>query len=116
MGIQRFDLGPRMCQAVKHGDTVYLAGQVALDAGGESVTKQTENVLQRIDHYLAEAGTDKSKILSATIWLANISTFNEMNAVWESWIDLSNPPVRACVEATLAAPKFTVEIMVVAAA
>lgn len=116
MGIARFEIGPRMSQAVKHGDTVYLAGQVAFDAPDESVTNQTENVLQRIDHFLEEAGTNKSKLLSATIWLSDISTFNEMNAVWESWIDLENPPVRACVEATLASPKFSVEILVVAAA
>ena len=115
MAIERMNIGPRMSQIVKHGDTVYLAGQVAFDAPGESVTKQTENILARIDGLLAEAGTDKSKLLSATIWLSEIRAFDEMNAVWEAWIDLDNPPVRACVQAILAAPSFTVEIMVVAA-
>ncbi|MEM7542975.1 MAG: RidA family protein [Pseudomonadota bacterium] len=115
MSIERLEVGPRMSQAVVHGDTVYLAGQVAFDAKGESVAEQTKNILSRIDNFLAAAGTDKSKLLSATIWLADISTFNEMNEIWDAWIDPQNPPVRACVEATLAAPVFTVEIMVTAA-
>ncbi len=115
MSIERKQLSSRMSQIVKHGDTVYLAGQVAFEASGESVTKQTQNVLERIDALLREAGTDKSKLLSATIWLSEIRSFDEMNAVWEAWIDAENPPVRACVQGILAAPKFNVEIMVVAA-
>ncbi len=104
-----------MSQAVIHGDTVYLAGQVAVDAPGESVAAQTTDVLARIDALLAEAGTSKSNLLTATIWLSDMGTFNEMNGVWDAWIDLENPPARACVESTLAAPQFTVEIGVVAA-
>jgi enamine deaminase RidA (YjgF/YER057c/UK114 family) len=104
-----------MSQIVVHGDTVYLAGQVALDAPGASVADQTRDILQRIDQFLAEAGSSKSKALAATIWLSDMDTFNEMNEVWDAWIDSDNPPARACVEARLAAPQFTVEIMVTAA-
>ena len=105
-----------MSQAVRHGGVVYTAGQVAQGAPGESVAAQTQDILARIDSLLAEAGTDKSKALMATIWLADIATFNEMNEVWDAWVAPGNAPVRACVEAKLAAPKFTVEIQVVAAA
>ncbi len=115
MTIKRHHAGPRMSQIVEHGDTVYLAGQVAQDAAGESVTNQTKNTLERIDNLLAEAGTSKSNLLSATIWLADIRTFDEMNAVWDAWIDSANPPARACVEAKLALPKYTVEIGIIAA-
>ena len=115
MSIKRLHKGPRMSQVVKHGDTVYLAGQVALDAKGGTAADQTKNILDRIDGLLAEAGTDKSKLLSATIWLADIGLFNEMNEVWDAWIDPENPPARACVESKLAAPDFTVEIGVIAA-
>lgn len=105
-----------MSQVVKHGGTVYTAGQVAQGAPGESVAAQTRDVLGRIDALLADAGTDKSKALVTTIWLADMSTFAEMNEVWDAWIDPDNPPVRACVESKLAAPRFTVEIQVLAAA
>jgi len=116
MSIERLQKGPRMSQAVKHGGTIYLAGQVALDAKGGSAADQTRNILDRIDALLAEAGSNKSKLLSATIWLADIALFNEMNQVWDGWIDADNPPTRACVESKLAAPDFTVEIAVIAAA
>ena len=116
MSIQRLHKGPRMSQVVKHGDTVYTAGQVAQRAPGASVADQTRDILARIDELLAEAGTDKSRLLSATIWLADIATFDEMNGVWDAWIDPDNPPCRACVQSTLAAPQFTVEIGVIAAA
>ena len=115
MAIQRHHAGPRMSQIVEHGSTVFLAGQVAMDAPGASVTDQTKNVLARIDGLLAEAGTSKSNLLSATIWLADIATFNEMNAVWDAWVDSANPPVRACVEAKLALPEYAVEIGIIAA-
>ena len=104
-----------MSQMVIHGNTVYLAGQVARNAGGRSVTEQTRDVLQLIDGLLAEAGTNKSKLLTATIWLADIATFDEMNAVWDAWVSPGNTPCRACVQSKLAAPQYTVEIMVVAA-
>jgi enamine deaminase RidA (YjgF/YER057c/UK114 family) len=113
MTIQRIDPGPRMSQAVVHGDTVYLAGQVG--APGESVTAQTEAVLAAIDSLLARAGSDKSKILSATIWLADMADFAEMNAVWDRWVDGRDPPARATGEAKLAGPDYKVEIIVVAA-
>jgi enamine deaminase RidA (YjgF/YER057c/UK114 family) len=104
-----------MSQVVVHGKTVYLAGQVAQEAPGASVADQTRDILQRIDKYLGEAGSDKSKLLAATIWLADMDTFSEMNKLWDAWVDPANPPARACVEARLAAPQFTVEIMVTAA-
>lgn len=113
MTIQRLDPGPRMSQAVIHGDTVYLAGQVG--APGESVTVQTKAILASIDALLARAGSDKSKILSATIWLADMASFGEMNAVWDAWVDPANPPARATGEAKLATPDYRVEIIVVAA-
>ena len=115
MSIERSDVGARMSQMVIHGNTVYLAGQVARNAGGRSVTEQTRDVLQLIDGLLAEAGTNKSKLLTATIWLADIATFDEMNAVWDAWVSPGNTPCRACVQSKLAAPQYTVEIMVVAA-
>lgn len=115
MSIKRIQTATRMSQAVVHGNTVYLAGQVAADAKGESVTKQTQNILDRIDGLLAEAGSDKSKLLSTTIWLADMGDFEEMNAVWDAWVPSGNAPCRACVESKLAFPEFTVEIMVQAA-
>jgi enamine deaminase RidA (YjgF/YER057c/UK114 family) len=115
MTIQRFEVGPRMSQAVVHGDTVYLAGVVANAAAGESVTKQTQEVLSIIDGHLAKAGSDKSKLLTATIYLTDMTTFAEMNAVWDGWVSAGNTPARATVEARLAAPRYNVEIMVTAA-
>ncbi len=114
MSIERLQSGQRMSQAVIHGDTVYLAGQVAQDAKDAPVAEQTKNILDRIDGLLAEAGSDKSKILSATIWLADIGTFNDMNGVWDAWVADGNAPARACVEAKLAAPIFSVEIGIIA--
>jgi len=115
MTIQRFETGPRMSQVVVHGDTVYLAGVVANEAKGDNVAKQTQEILAIIDGHLAKAGTDKSKLLTATIYLSDIKTFAEMNAVWDGWVSPGNTPARATVEATLAAPQYTVEIMVTAA-
>ncbi|HEU6442675.1 MAG TPA: RidA family protein [Microvirga sp.] len=115
MTIQRIKPGPRMSGAVVHGDTVYLAGQVANQTAGKSVTEQTQEILTIIDSLLAEAGTDKSKILMANIWLTDMATFQEMNAVWDAWVSPGNTPARATVEAKLAAPQFKVEIAVIAA-
>ncbi|KLK93870.1 endoribonuclease [Microvirga vignae] len=115
MTIQRIKPGPRMSGAVVHGSTVYLAGQVADQAAGKSVTEQTTEILAIIESLLAEAGTDKSKILMANIWLTDMNTFQEMNAVWDAWVSPGNTPARATVEAKLAAPPFKVEIAVVAA-
>ena len=115
MTIERKEAGPRMSQIVIHGNTVYLAGVVARENAGKSVTDQTREILATIERYLAQAGSDKSKILSANIWLADIVTFAEMNAVWDAWVAPGNTPARATVEAKLATPAHKVEIMVVAA-
>ncbi|WP_029009911.1 RidA family protein [Azospirillum halopraeferens] len=114
MAIQRFHTGPRMSQAVVHGGTVYLAGQVADDTSG-GVEAQTRSILGQIDRLLAEAGSDKSRLLTATIYLTDIATFAEMNKAWEAWVDPANTPARATVEAKLAAPQYLVEIQVTAA-
>jgi enamine deaminase RidA (YjgF/YER057c/UK114 family) len=115
MTIQRFDTGPRMSQVVIHGDTIFLAGIVASNAGGQSVTRQTQDVLSIIDGHLKKAGSDKSKLLTATIYLTDMKTFAEMNAVWDGWVSAGNTPARATVEARLASPQYNVEIMVTAA-
>jgi enamine deaminase RidA (YjgF/YER057c/UK114 family) len=113
--ITRLGVGKRMSSAVIHGDLVYLSGVVAEAARGKSVTEQTREILARIDSTLAEAGTDKSRLLQATIWLADIASYGEMNVVWDGWVAPGETPVRACVEARLAAPEYTVEIRVIAA-
>ena len=112
--IRRLHTGPRMSQAVIHGHTVYLAGQVASDPT-KDVPGQTREVLDAIDRLLTEAGSDKTKILSATVYLADIGTFAEMNSVWDAWVSREHPPARATVEARLAAPAYKVEIQVIAA-
>ena len=114
MTIERIDVGPRMSQAVVHGDRVYLAGQVADDTS-QDVAGQTRQVLAKIEDLLARAGSSKEKILSANVWLSDIGTFAEMNSVWDPWVSRENPPCRACVESRLATPAYTVEIMVTAA-
>ena len=115
MTIQRIGLGARMSKAVVHGNTVYLAGQVAEKAAGKSVAEQTSEILAIIDALLAEAGSDKTKILSVNIWLADIKTFAEMNSVWDKWVPAGHTPARATVEAKLAAAPYTVEIAAIAA-
>ena len=111
--IKRIEVGPRMSQAVVHGNTVYLAGQVADDPSAD-VAGQTRQVLASIDKLLAAAGSDKTRILSATIYLANIGTFAQMNSEWDAWVPKGHTPARATVEAKLAAPQYKVEIQVVA--
>ncbi len=113
MAIQRIRSGSRMSQAVVHGNTVYLAGQVG--APGESVAAQTRAVLAQIEELLTEVGSDKSKLLQATIWLADMADFNEMNGVWDAWIGGQNAPARATGEAKLASPAYKVEIIATAA-
>ena len=112
MTAKRLNVGPRMSQAVVHGDTVYLAGQVAADE--PTVKGQTQAILKKIDGLLAAAGTSKARLLSTTIYLADIATFDEMNAVWDTWVDPANTPARATVQAKLAQPKYLVEIAVIA--
>ncbi|PWK75468.1 RidA family protein [Aminobacter sp. AP02] len=114
MSIRRIDVGPRMSQIVIHNNTVYLAGQVG--APGESVAAQTKAILAEIDALLAKAGTDKTKIIQAIIWLSDMSTFAEMNSVWDGWVPQGNTPARATGEAKLAGPEYKVEIIITAAA
>jgi enamine deaminase RidA (YjgF/YER057c/UK114 family) len=115
MKIERHETGPRMSKAVVHGDTVYLAGIVADAPKGKSTAEQTKNILSQIDSFLARAGSDKSKLLSANIWITDMANFAEMNAVWDAWLSPGTAPARATVEAKLASPDYKVEIMVVAA-
>ena len=113
MTIRRIDVGKRMSDIVIHNNTVYLAGQVG---EGASVAEQTKDILASVDRLLAKAGSSKSKILQTIIWLDDMANFAEMNSVWDAWVDPANPPARATGEAKLAAPKYKVEIIVVAAA
>jgi enamine deaminase RidA (YjgF/YER057c/UK114 family) len=113
--IRRIGAGPRMSKAVVRGNAVYTAGQVAEKTKGGSVAGQTREILGLIDALLVEAGSEKSKILSATIYLSDIATFAEMNSVWDVWVDKDNPPARATVEAKLVTPDYKVEIAVIAA-
>jgi enamine deaminase RidA (YjgF/YER057c/UK114 family) len=115
MTIQRIRPGARMSAAVVHGNTIYLAGQVADKTAGKSVAEQTAEILSIIDDLLKEAGSDKTKILSVNIYLPDIATFAEMNSVWDQWVPKGHTPARATVEAKLAAPAYKVEIMAVAA-
>ena len=111
--IKRIETGARMSQAVVHNGIVYLAGQVGKP--GASVTEQTTEVLAQIDRLLAECGSDKTRILSAQIWLASMGDFAEMNAVWDGWAPQGHTPARATGESALATPDYKVEIIVVAA-
>jgi enamine deaminase RidA (YjgF/YER057c/UK114 family) len=114
MTIRRIEPGKRMSQASIHGNTVYLAGQVADDTK-QDVTGQTRQVLARIDALLNEAGTDKSHILFAQIVLADIKSFADMNSVWDAWVAPDSPPARATIEGKLVAPEYKIEIIVTAA-
>lgn len=113
--IRYIEPGPRMSQAVVAGGFVFLAGQIASDPV-PSVEAQTRDILAKIDHLLAEAGSDKTRIVSATIWLSDIATFAEMNTAWDAWVAEDHAPARATVEAKLAAPQFLVEIGITALA
>ncbi len=114
MTIERLENGPRFCRVLTHNGTVYLAGMTADDLSGD-VTDQTRQVLAKIEHFLGLAGSDKTKLLSATIWLRDIADFDRMNQAWDAWIDKAAMPVRATVEARLAGDAYRVEIMVTAA-
>lgn len=113
MAIQRIQTNNRMSQAVVANGFVFLAGQVATDTA-EDVAGQSRQILAKIDALLAETGSDKTKIVQATIWLADHKTFAEMNTVWDAWVTPGHAPARACVESALAFPPYTVEIGVVA--
>ena len=114
MSIQRFHVGPRMSDMAVHNGTVYLAGQVADDTT-QDISGQTAQVLATIDKLLSEAGTDKTRILSTTIYITDMANFPAMNAVWDAWVVAGNTPPRATVEAKLARPAYKVEIQVIAA-
>ena len=112
--IQRFEVGPRLSEMAIHNGTVYLAGQIADDASAD-MRGQTQQVLAAIDTLLAQAGTDKSRILHAQIFLPDLANFAAMNEVWEAWVVPGHTPTRATVQAALANPKWKIEIVVTAA-
>ncbi len=114
MTIQRLHVGPRLSEAAIHNGVVYLAGQVA-DDPSQDITGQTRQVLDAVDRLLAEAGSDKTRILQATIFIADMAEFARMNAVWDQWVTAGHTPPRATVEARLAKPEYRVEIKVIAA-
>ncbi|MFY0309048.1 RidA family protein [Leisingera sp. D0M16] len=111
--ITRKHTGQRMSQIVTHGDTIYLAGQVG--TAGASVEQQTKDCLDKIEALLAEAGSDKTRILQTVIWIADMKDFAEMNAVWDAWVPEGHAPARACGEAKLAREDLLVEFIVTAA-
>ena len=113
MTIEHIDSNSRMSQAVIHNRTVYVSGQV--DADGDGVAAQTRNILAKIERLLSQAGSDKGKLLMATIWLADIAEFGAMNEVWDAWVAAAPPPARATTQAGLARPHYRVEIAVIAA-
>ena len=115
MTINRIDVGARLSKVVIHGDTVYLAGLTADKTAGQSVGAQTQEILASIDGLLAKAGTDKSKLLQATIWLQDIRVVDEFNKVWDAWVVAGSGPARACIEARLQSPAKLIEIQVTAA-
>jgi enamine deaminase RidA (YjgF/YER057c/UK114 family) len=111
--IERMDIGPRMSQIVKHNGTVYLAGQVG--TAGDSVADQTAQCLDKIEALLARAGSDKTRILQAVVWLSDMSDFAAMNEIWDAWVAAGHSPARACGESKVASPELLVEIIVTAA-
>ena len=113
--IQRISGNPRMSMAVVHGGLVVLSGQVAIDAGGGSITAQAEEILGRIDALLAEAGTDKSRLISCNLYVADIATLPEINTVWDAWVSPGNAPARTTIETRLASPRYALEIGATAA-
>lgn len=115
MEIERKHVGKRLSQVVVHNDTIYLAGIVASDPVPEDVGAQVTDILRQIDEHLASADSDRSRILSATIWLADMSYYTALNVVWDAWVPEGHAPARACVESKLAHPKYKVEIRVIAA-
>ena len=114
MVIERIKPGHRLSAAVLHGDLVFTAGLVAQDTTAD-VAGQTRQILDKLERLLVEVGSDKSMLLSATIWLADIASYDEMNSVWDAWVVAGAPPARACVESKLAGPEYKVEIRAIAA-
>jgi enamine deaminase RidA (YjgF/YER057c/UK114 family) len=118
MAIRRIDVGqgpgPRMSRAVIHDNRVFLAGLTASDTT-QDIQSQTKQILDKIDDYLKQAGTSKSNLLTANLWIKDMAMFSAMNEIWNAWVDPANPPARACVKAEMARPEVLVEIMVTAA-
>lgn len=112
--VQRFHVGPRMSETAVHQGVVYLAGQVADDAS-QDITGQTRQVLAAVDRLLTEAGSSKSHILRAQIFIVDLAEFDAMNAVWEAWVVPGHTPPRATVQANLAKPGWKIEVVVTAA-
>ncbi|WP_419206841.1 RidA family protein [Photobacterium leiognathi] len=112
--IERLETGARMSRIVKHNGTIYLCGQVCADAT-QGITEQTQTMLDKVEALLLQAGSDKEHMLSATIYIKDMSMFAEMNAVWDNWVPQGHAPARACVEASMARDALLVEISVVAA-
>jgi enamine deaminase RidA (YjgF/YER057c/UK114 family) len=110
--IERIEVGPRLSHAVIHNGVVYLTSVVS---PGKTVEEQTKNVLKGVEKVLKRSGSDKTKILSATVYLRDMRHFDEMNSAWDKWVSPGNPPARACVESKLSIPGFDVAISVVAA-
>lgn len=114
MEITRLHVGKRLSEAAIHNGTVYLAGQIADDTS-KDITGQTQEVLAAVDRLLAEAGSDKTCILSTAIYIKDMALFPAMNEVWDSWVAQGHTPPRATVEAKLANPACLVEVVIVAA-
>lgn len=114
MMIERLESTGRMSRIVKHGDTIYLCGQTAKDAS-QGIEVQTATTLEKVEAFLAQAGSDKEHILSVTIYLRDMKDFAAMNSVWDAWVSSENQPARACVEARMARPELLVEMSVIAA-
>ncbi|WP_394179267.1 RidA family protein [Marinomonas posidonica] len=112
--IERLEVGQRMSRIVKHNGTIYLCGQVAADANA-GIAEQTQTMLDKVEVLLAQAGSDKEHILSATVYIRDMKDFAAMNAVWDAWVPEGHAPARACVEARMARPELLVEVSVVAA-
>jgi enamine deaminase RidA (YjgF/YER057c/UK114 family) len=115
MALKRIGAGNRMSDAVIHGNVIYLSGYVAEKTVGKSVKEQTQDILAQIDATLKEAGTDKTKVIKANIWLTDIKTWAQMNEAWDAWVVAGQTPARATVESKLAGPGLDVEIMIEAA-
>lgn len=113
--IKRIGVAARYSDLVIHGNTAYFSGYVPETSLGQSVTAQTRDILEQIEQSLTEIGSDKSRLLRATIWLKNMGFYNEMNAVWDAWVAPGHAPARACVESRLANPDYALEIQVIAA-
>ena len=113
MEIKKINKNSRMSEIVIHGNSIYLCGQVCEDTS-KDIKEQTVSILEKIDELLVSVGSDKSKLLMVQIFIKDMSLYNEMNEVWDAWVDVENPPARACVQAALARPEWLLEIIATA--